>query len=105
MKTDSLSEEEIEKLAIARIASLFQVPESSIRGEMILGKDLRATFQSDFRENELDKVYYDILNAANRETYDKLERGKITIQSVQDYCKYMAECYRVNSREVLRILN
>lgn len=105
MKADNLSEEEIQRLAIARIANLFQMPESSIRVEMTLGKDLKATFKSDFRENELDKVYYDIQNAADRETYKKLERGEILIQTVQDYCEYMVECYRVNPKEVVRVLS
>lgn len=99
-----LSEGYISMLAVARIASIFNMPTSSIKTDMTFGVDLIATFKSDFRENELDRVYYDIQNAANREIYKKLERGEIEIQTVEDYCKYMIYCYHFNPNNVIRIL-
>jgi hypothetical protein len=98
------SPEEIREAAIARVATLFGVNPRILEGEMVFGSDLVASFVSDFRHNELDKVDHDIRDVADRESLAAFSSGTLVIRTVADYCEHMIKSYRTNPEEVVRLL-
>jgi hypothetical protein len=69
------------------------------------GKDLKPSFVSDFKDNELDRLDYDIKDVADRAVRKQLESGNLVIRTVADYCDHMVRCFRANPQEVSRVLS
>lgn len=98
------TEQVIREHALARIAEIFGIPVTQLRQDTKFGEDLKASFVSDFRFNELDKVDFDIRDVADRKITKELNKGEATIYTVGDYCNHMVRCYETMSDEVSRIL-
>lgn len=98
------SDDEIRSAARARIAEIFGKDVEAIADSRRFGSDLDASFVSDFRHNELDRVDFDIRDAATKEIRQRLDSGEIVIRTVGDYCEHLVRCWRTSPAEVLRIL-
>ncbi|MFA6173060.1 MAG: hypothetical protein WC334_03500 [Kiritimatiellales bacterium] len=99
-----VSEQVIREHALARIAEIFDIPVTQLRQDTKFGEDLKASFVSDFRFNELDKVYFDIGDVADRQITKELKRGEGTIYTIEDYCNHMVRCYETKPEDVSKIL-
>jgi hypothetical protein len=95
----------IQKKALARLSLVFHISVLEEQMSFRFGEDLKATFISDFKRNELDKITDDIRDVADRATRKKLDRGELTIQTVKDYCDHMIRCSTTNAAEVMNVLN
>lgn len=91
--------------ALMRLSRVFHVPVSEAEMDFRFGEDLKATFASDFKRNELDQINDDIHDVADRATRKKLARGELTIYTVKDYCDHMIRCNNTNASEVANVLN
>lgn len=98
-------EESIRESARARVAGIFQLTPDALPLSAEFGKDLKASFVSDFRFNEFDKLDQDIKDVADRATRKRLGSGELVIRTVADYCDHMVACYATNPREVARLLD
>lgn len=96
-------EETIRERALLRIAEVFNIPAKKLRLDFVFGEDLKSSFVSFWRENELDKLYYDILDVADRKIGGELGKG-IRIITVRDFCDYMVRCYETKPKDVCEIL-
>jgi hypothetical protein len=94
----------IRSRALARIAQVFSIPQESISQRWEFGADLRASFVSDFRFNEFDKLDQDVKDVADKVTRKRLGNGELVIRTVADYCDHMVASYAKNPREVAVIL-
>ena len=90
--------------AHARVAQVFGLVRDALPLGAEFGKDLKASFVSDFRFNEFDKIDQDIKDVADRATRKRLGNGELVIRTVADYCDHMVVCYGTNPREVERLL-
>jgi predicted transcriptional regulator len=90
--------------ARARVAQVFGLTPDAVPQGAEFGKDLKATFSSDFRFNEFDKIDQDIKDVADRATRKRLASGDLVIRTVADYCDHMVVCYATNPRDVVRVL-
>lgn len=97
-------EEIIRDRARVRIAQVFDLAPGTLRLEAEFGKDLKASFVSDFRFNEFDKIDQDIKDVADRATRKRLRNGELVIRTVAEYCDHMVACHATNPREVARVL-
>jgi hypothetical protein len=88
----------------SRVAEVFGLALDALRLEAEFGKDLKASFVSDFRHNEFDKIDQDIKDVANRATRKRLASGELVIRTVADYADHMVACYATNPGEVARVL-
>lgn len=68
------------------------------------GKDLKASFVSDFRVNESEQLDRDIKDVADDRILKELRSGALVIRTIRDYCEHMVRCYRANPDEVKRLL-
>lgn len=91
--------------ARSRIAEVFGLALDALQLDAEFGKDLKASFVSDFRLNEFDKIDQDIKDVADRATRKRLGNGELVIRTVGDYCDHMVACYATNPREVARLLD
>lgn len=103
--TSEFTPEELRRAAKARIARLFNTEIDAISLEFEFGEHLNVSFRSDFRANEHDQIYYDIRDAADRDTLKQIESGALVVRTVGDYCEHMVHCFETNRSEVLRILS
>ncbi len=69
------TEEMIRGKALLRPSGIFGVPAAELNPERRFGDDLKATFVSDFRRNELDQVNDDIHDVADRAIARELGSG------------------------------
>jgi hypothetical protein len=99
------SQAPIRAKALMRLSRIFHVPVSEAEMGLRFGEDLKATFVSDFRRNELDQINDDIHDVADRTTRKKLARGELTIYTVKDYCDHMIRCCNTNAAEVTGVLD
>jgi hypothetical protein len=97
-------EESIRDRARARVAGIFQLAPDALPFSAEFGKDLKASFVSEFRFNEFDKLDQDIKDVADRATRKRLGSGELVIRTVADYCDHMVACYATNPRDVARVL-
>jgi len=102
--TVNISEDLIRERAFARIAEIFNVATPLLRKDAKFGVDLKASFVSDFRHNEFDKVDQDIHDVANQTIAAELSKGVVTIRTVEEYCNYMVRCYEAKPDDVKKIL-
>lgn len=90
--------------ALARLAEVFQMPVSSLRDELQFGVDLKASFVSDFRRNELDLIHDDIHDVADRSIAKELRSDRLIIRTVGDYCAHMVRCNSAKPKDVAKVL-
>jgi hypothetical protein len=98
------SEEKIRQYARVRVADLFNVQPDALPLEAAFGEALKASFVSDFKANEFEQLDRDIKDVADRQILKELSSGTLVIRTVGDYCDHMVRCYRVNPKEVMRVL-
>lgn len=98
------SETAVRLAAVERVARLFGGQPNDVRMDAVFGVDLKPTFKSDFRYNELDRIDFDFRDVASPEIAKELASGATTIWTVQDYCEHMVRCYAKSPAEVLRVL-
>jgi len=72
--------------------------------EAVFGKELKASFVSDFKANEFDQLNNDIRDVADRQLVKELNLGTLVIRTVGDYCDHMVKCYQTKPQEVMRVL-
>lgn len=98
------AERVVRERAHARVAQVFGLTPDSLQSGAEFGKELKASFVSDFRYNEFDKIDQDIKDVADRTRRKRLASGELVIRTVADYVDHMAACYATNPREVARVL-
>jgi len=98
------AEEVIRERAHARVAQVFGLTPDALQPGAEFGKELKASFVSDFRFNEFDKIDQDIKDVADRATRKRLASGELVIRTVADYVDHMVASYATNPREVARVL-
>jgi len=97
-------EELVKRKSLLRLSEIFRIPIEEIKPESRFGADLKASFFSDFKRNELDQVNDDIHDVAGRKTLKQFGAGKLTINTVRDYCDHMVRSSSGNRAEVMKIL-
>jgi len=98
-----VSEQIIREHALARIAEIYGIPVTELRLDTKFA-DMKVSFISNWRFNELDKVYFDIGDVADRKITKELKRGEGTIYTIEDYCNHMVRCYQTKPEDVSIIL-
>ena len=96
--------DDVRSAAVGRVARVFGRQVADIRTEAVFGDDLKASFRSDFRYNELDHIDFDIRDVAGQEILAEFASGANTITTVDDYCEHMVRCHATNPEDVLRVL-
>jgi len=94
----------IREKALQRISKTFAIPVEDLTNDMEFGKDLTASFVSDFRNNEFDLINDDIHDVADKQTTKEMENGVLTIRTVGDYCNHMVRCHEFKPSMVKKIL-
>ncbi len=94
----------VRSAALQRIGEVFGVSASSLSQDARFGVDLNASFNSDFRRNELDIISDDIHDVADKRSARDLASGRLVIHTVGDYCDFMERCSTTNPREVRHLL-
>ena len=100
---------DIEKLirgkALLRLSGIFGIPVADLNLERRFGgDDLRVSFVSDFRRNELDRVTDDILDVADRAITKEIYSGHLKMQTVGEYCDLMVRCSMTKPEAVKKLL-
>ena len=98
-------EEAIRGGARNRIAQVFRLAPETLSLDAEFGKDLKASFVSEFKNNEFDRLSDDIGDVADRVVRKQIESGKLVIRTVADYCDHMVRCHQRNPEEVRRLLD
>lgn len=93
----------IRERALLRVAGVFRISVETLRPEHIFGVDLKPSFVSDFRRNELDQIDDDIHDVADRAVAKQFESGQLVIRTVRDYCDHLIRCSQTKPKEVERI--
>ena len=76
--------------ALSRLAFIFQTDPERLNVEDEFGTSLNATFVSDFRKNELDRVAADVADIESR-----LRRAQ-RVKSVRDFVELLAACHALD---------
>lgn len=100
-----MEDSEIERRAVERVASIFSVPVDMVERNWRFGHELKSSFRSDFRPNELDRINDDIHDVADKEILREFTAGVLTISTVGDYCDLMVRCSKKEEGKVLQLLN
>ena len=79
---------------------LVNMPLKALSLKHQFGVDLKPSFVSDFRRNELDQVNDDIHDVADRTITEELESGLLVIQTVGDYCNHMIRCSKTKPKDI-----
>ena len=98
------SEQKIRAASRARITRLFGCREGSLRDRDRFDSDLKPSFKSDFRYNEIDQILHDIRDVADKSNLRELNSGRIEIRTVGDYCDHMVRCYATVPEEVEAVI-
>lgn len=99
------TEKLIREKALLRLSGIFGVPVADLNsGRRFGGDDLRVSFVSDFRRNELDRVTDDILDVADRAITKEIFSGRLKMQTVGEYCDLMVRCSRTKEKAVKKLL-
>ena len=77
---------------------------SEISVDYVFGKDLKASFVSEWKDNELDVIWGDICDVSDRFISKQLSDESICITTVSDYCEHMILCYKTRPKVVSDIL-
>jgi hypothetical protein len=100
----NLSDEELRQAAKLRVANVFKMNPDTLGENAVFGETLKASFVSDFKYSELDKIDFDIRDVADKKTLKELGSGTLVIRTVGDYCEHMVRCYRTKPEEVIYVL-
>lgn len=100
----SHSDKEIFDASIKKLAEIFKIPIESIQLDYQFGKELDASFVSDWSYNELDQVLHDVRDVADRNIIKELEAGNLIIETLEKYCNHMIRCYKTEPKEVIYAL-
>ena len=95
----------IRKLALERLAYIFSVPASMIESTWQFGEELKASFRSEWRENELDIILDDINYVANSIDKKMIKNGELTIKTVGDYLDFMTTCAVRDDKSKRKVLS
>ena len=98
------SEQQIWQKSIVRLAKIFSINEDRINLSDRFGMELKPSFISDFKDNELDVINNDIHDVADKKLASDLETGRLVVTTVKDYCEFMVLCSRSNLKEVMCLL-
>lgn len=90
--------------ALRRLSEIFHVPLAALNPELRFGIDLRSSFVSDFRRNELDIVNDDIHDVADNEITKLLASELLVIRTVDEYCDHMIRCSISRQADVASLL-
>ena len=104
MDTAEFSEEQLLTAAKERVARLFYITPDTLDLNFVFGEDLKASFTSDWKLNELDHLLEDIQDVADKKAMKELSSGIKVIRTVRDYCEFMVRCYQNKPNEVVRVL-
>ncbi len=99
-----VTKQEIFDQAKKRIAKIFSIPVESLNLKDRFDGELQASFVSDFKDNEFDKINYDLQDVADKSMRKKLQSGDVVVNTVEDYCEYMCACFEVNPKGVYKVL-
>jgi len=88
--------------SLLRIAWVFYVRVEDIDFNMRFGTDLKASFVSDFSENELDQIAFDVQEM--REGIGNKNGDKNEVETVGDFCALMENFQAVNYAGCCRLL-
>jgi hypothetical protein len=91
--------------AMRRVAGVFRKPLDDISPKLKFGEDLKCSFVSNFRRNELDIILDDIHDVADWEAVRDIAAGILVIRTVQDYCEHMIHCYVTKPIIVRQVLH
>lgn len=97
-------DQQIWQRSIDRVSKIFSIPKDELTLSDRFGIDLKPSFVSDFRDNELDVISNDIHDVADKSSASDLAAGMIVIETVRDYCEFMVRCGRSNPKEVMHLL-
>lgn len=97
-------EKKIRKRALFRLAGIFHLPAAELTEKHRFGVDLKPSFVSDFRRNELDRINDDIHDVANGDTIKEFKSGNLVVQTVGDYCDHMVRCSKFKLKDVKILL-
>jgi hypothetical protein len=99
------TEKLIREKALLRLSGIFAMPVADLHpGRRFGGDDLKVSFVSDFRRNELDRVTDDILDVADRTITKEINSGQLKMQTVGEYCDLMVRCSRTKPEAVKKLL-
>lgn len=98
-------EDVIRQYALYRLASVFKVDVGALSMDARFGIDLKASFTSDFRSNELDIIDNDIKDVADKFILKAFAKGELEIKTVADYCNHMVHCYAIKPKDVTNLLS
>jgi len=104
VKRKEFSDEDVRQAALRRVASVFDLSIAALTPEMTFGKDLHATFVSDFKYNELDTLLHDVRDVADRPTLKAFDTSALVIRTIADYCEHMVRSYRTKPDDVIYVL-
>jgi hypothetical protein len=104
MTATVFSDDELRQAARERIARLFNVSPDDLPLDYVFGEELQASFVSDWKPNEFDRIYDDICDVSDRKTWNELSSKAKAVRTVGDYCEHMVRCYRAKPKEVIRVL-
>jgi len=97
-------EDKVRLYALRRVGDVFNIRPASLPLGSVFGEDLKATFISDFKRNELSRILDDIWDVADRQVAEELKSGVLVIRTVRDYCDYMVRCYGTRPKDVRYVL-
>ena len=98
------TEKLIREKALLRLSGIFGIPVADLKPGRRFGDDLKASFVSDFRRNEFDKVNDDIHDVADRAITKEMASGRLIIQTVGDYCDHLVRCSVTREKAVKKLL-
>ena len=98
------SDDELRRAAKERIARLLKVSSDTLSLDAVFGEDIKASFVSDWKANELDIIYDDICDIADKKVWKELSSGVDAVRTVRDYCELMVRCYHVKPKRVVQVL-
>lgn len=99
------AEKLIREKALLRLSGIFGVPVADLNpARRFGGDDLKVSFVSDFRRNELDRVTDDIFDVADRAIAKEISSGSLKMQTVGEYCDLLVRCSRTRQKAVKKLL-
>lgn len=98
-------EQQIWDAAMRRVSVVFEIPIGAICSGQKFGEDLKCSFVSDFRRNELDRINDDIRDVLDHKATKDIASGALVIRTVEDYCRHMVRCYETKPKAVKQVLD
>jgi len=96
--------ESLRNKILSHIASVLKVPSESLNDEMRFGIDIKPSFVSDFKYNELDILIEDMRDACSGKILTEWNRGEINTETVGEYIEHIIRCYNENPKLVTKLI-